>query len=124
MKQLTLTPLIRTYRTATGGNGQLACVVLLFPMQDQFGQKIKLLPAFSRREVFRFLVTHYLGFELHRKYASLELFFLDAFQCVILLRYFHDFAFVKYSTKSLQCDTKSLAEVVSTSSEGTIRVTG
>ena len=45
----------------------------------QLGQYVKLAAAFRQTQVLGLLVTYYLGFEFHRKYATLQLLFLDDF---------------------------------------------
>ncbi len=59
-------------------------------------------PAFGKAQVHGFPVPHHLGFVFEAKHEPLELLFLDAFEYVIRLAWFHDSAFVTYSTKSLQ----------------------
>ena len=47
---------------------------------------------FGQAQVLSFLVPYYLSLEFHRKYATLQLLFLDDFQCAMLLVRFHDFS--------------------------------
>ena len=94
--------MLGAYRASTCSNCQLTGFVLLFPVLHQFGQNIELASTFRPTQILCFLVSHYLGLEFERECASLQLFFLDAFEYVILLPCFHLLAFVKYSTKSLQ----------------------
>ena len=62
---------------------------------NELGQHFKLARAFGTTQVLRLLVTHHLSFEFHRKRATLQLLFLNDFQCAMLLICFHDFSFVK-----------------------------